>query len=497
MIRLFIIAQLVLTGLFSTALSQDIQIVNNDGQPIAGASVMIGASIDNPFKDNVVTTDLNGFLPELPQWRSSLSITIDAPNYVRTTFYDITPDANILKVQKADGQTMMEVRGVTKEFGRLRRDGKVDISMIFPGMAREDLLSFDISSVLSPEFDRLKILTKTIDIPSNTSIPKQKESYILPITLNKPVYRVYFRQPGDYRLTATHARFPLKKVVDKIRAGKSFFDILEFVDFVGAGQLDVNVSGNLKDKDIAVNQMKFRKSFQISAPNYDNSKYSMLSVSLVNQAGLLFPTDVKKIAPNGKAKLKTPSLGQDNFVLSLLSPPVVMTSASQEIETIIEGSPNDSENLFPLTGIEIEVDSAIDSMSSDQHGLSFALQPADTTEAPKFLEVVQAPEFVNNELILNTPAMIEGVHPLATFIVLAEIDEKQGSQFNSSIRTRIWELNQFGWADRIAIPELAVTMNPDRKYRWEVFFLGTTHENIDPSNYLEAVTHLSRAYVEL
>ena len=55
-----------------------------------------------------------------------------------------------------------------------------------------DLISdaADLSSL-----DEIRVAGQKLGVPSNISLPKQKESYIITITIDKPIYRMYFNRP--------------------------------------------------------------------------------------------------------------------------------------------------------------------------------------------------------------------------------------------------------------------------------------------------------------
>lgn len=64
---------------------------------------------------------------------------------------------------------------------------------------KEELIHFDVSQFVSPESDVVEVPFKTMNVPSNFALPLQKEKYLFfNITFDKPTYRLFVREPGDY-----------------------------------------------------------------------------------------------------------------------------------------------------------------------------------------------------------------------------------------------------------------------------------------------------------
>ena len=118
-----------------------------------------------------------------------------------------------------------EIAGTTTNYSNIKdKDGVVDFSLVIPAMTVDELMNFELSRIVSPENDTLNILSKELQVPSNLSLPRQVESYFLSFTLDKPEFRSYVREMGQYNLYALQGTFPLKKVIDGIQAGQSLFE---------------------------------------------------------------------------------------------------------------------------------------------------------------------------------------------------------------------------------------------------------------------------------
>ena len=78
------------TGAIQGALSF-ITITDTNGAPIKGAQVMIGSAPNQPFANNVVTTDETGNFKPMRDWNTAQPVTISAHGFVRTTYMSQLP----------------------------------------------------------------------------------------------------------------------------------------------------------------------------------------------------------------------------------------------------------------------------------------------------------------------------------------------------------------------------------------------------------------------
>ncbi len=511
--------QLALADTFAGGHSgEKIRILNEKGQPIVGADVLIGNDLGQPFTNNQVKTDVNGAITVTADWRTALPITVSANGYLRTTFLNVSPEAHEFQLRVIDMPTQIEIKGVATGFGDLKRDGKVDFSLVYPALTRRQLAQFDIDAMISPQFDEIKVLTETVSVPSNLTLPKQEESYILPITLNKPDYRLYVREPGTYRVMATHGQFPLKQVVGQLRDGKSFYEVLNLFKFMECGQSDVVVNDKASGQDVPVNQVTFNKTITVKAPAIDATQV-MLSATMVDQGDLYFPSDIKRLQSGEQMSLNVPTGDNKNYIVSLLMP-------QKEAEKIggIHTTPldvNPEPTAHPIDALKMAFNGLTKSFSiaigldqgADQNvlndgpgGLSIALNN-ETDSQPQFLGLVARPTLSGKSSVsFAPPATVAGVQPVATYVVLSLIDHVAVGNYKLERRYRMWELFANGWVTSAQLPSLPLNFEPGKSYRWEVYFMGssqTAASKKDPalsdSNayFLDKVTHVSHNSLDL
>jgi hypothetical protein len=475
---------------FDLAEPGKLTIVNENNTPVPNATVMIGNKPGDPFEGNVMTTDASGQIHMPPNFKSELPMTVTATDYIPQTYLRFSPNGSLAKLHKKEGATRVEIKGTTNNYnGVVDGDGKVDFSMVIPAMSRSQLLAFDLSSVMSPENDTISIAGKTIQIPSNLALPEQSETYdiIVPVNLNKPDYRSYVRDGGSSHLTAVHGWFPLKKVVDDIRAGKSIFDVINQFQFVSMGSKDVNASANVTGQDINVSQSAMDATFKATAPIFDNTKV-MLSLAMAEDNGRMTVTDLKRLTSKQTVNLKGSSQLSIRHMLSAL-----MNNSSVDTPATEMGP----ENLLSLESqARLMFSLVTDSATPNFKQLSFTFQN-EGDGAPTFMPLIAAPTINNGVLQLQSPALPSGMSVLGTYLVYSDILPSNGGTVKSETRTRLWELWHEGWINTVALPEVTFAKTPGHTYRWEVMFFATTKTNVEMATDGSAVnindiTHVTR-----
>jgi hypothetical protein len=458
----------------------------------------LGYDAGNPFPNNTLTTNAAGTAMAPADWKAALPVTVQAPGFITTTIPVAMPGMLTIQLTPQESGNEIEIKGTTSGFGTMVDNGKVQFGLVIPAVSRQQMLAFDMSTVMSPQTDVISVLGQNIEIPSNLTLPKQTVTYIFPITLDKPDYRTYVRSSGDYLMTATHGNFPLSKVISDMKAGKSIFEMINYFTFAEGGTRQVQVSGNTVGQDLTVNQTQFTNSLDVTAPAFPSNQ-AMISLALNEQAnGLMVPTDLKRIMPGQSMALK--STGSKPNVLSLL---IIDSKAGK---TLVEKA---MDRLSPMgvmnpgSDFPIPTGKLFPAQSFQQ--LSFSLLPATTGVAPTFMSLIDPPTIdAQNVLKMNAPANVPpGLTPVATYMVLTEIQSfgSGSAGVQSEQRTRLWEVWSSAWLNQVELPKISFPRNPNRKYRWEVMFLaqpssvssGTSRVNgVD----LHAVTHVTRNTLE-
>jgi hypothetical protein len=466
-------------------------VVDDSGQPVANANILLGQAPGNPFNDNVLKTDTLGKASIPADWKTNLPVTVQAPGYVVTTIPMAQPGHHTVQITRQEGQEQIEIKGTTNGYGRLIQDGKVDFGLVIPALSREQMLAFDVSAVISPQVDAIEIIGNRIDLPSNIALPRQNESYIFPIEFNKPDYRLFVRQPGAYKVTAIHGQFPLQRVVNDIRGGKSVFELINHFNFLEGGQKDVSVQSHIQGVNVEVNQARFDQAVSVKAPTLGGNEL-MIAISLNEQGGLLLPTDLKRLNGNQTLNLKAQSDGQ-NSILSLL-----MEETAKTARTLNRALGGLMAPLFDLaTLLPSPLETAAQRPLQDFSRLSFAFLPATGSVQPQFLPLVDKPVLEGDRLTFQVPELIPGLTPTATYLVFSEVESLGEGNTRNERRTRLWEIWSPTWLERMELPKIDFARNPNRKYRWEVLFLASPAHFVAASGSsqqvdLKSITHVTR-----
>lgn len=474
-----------------------LHVTNENKLPIAGAQVVVGSEM--------LTTDANGNVTVSNAWTTPQTITVSAAGYLPTQFPNRAPLASDLQVHAADPAVMVNVAGETTDFGPLPKDGQVDIGLVFPAMAKRRLMQFNVAELISSEYDRIKVLTETIDLPSNVTLPLQKESYILPITFNKPTYRMQVRPNESHRMTALHGQFPLKKVVDAMRSGKDLLDVVNDIKFFGGGQKDVAVSAaDVPAQNIAVNQFTFDSKVSFTAPTFAADQ-TLFAIGLAaDQGGLFIPSDLKLMTGGEVRDLNFPAASTSRYVATLIIPKPVSLNIgaglANELKIARPSTPEQYMALFQRVFSQwMEARRLRAELAPTASGLSLTLTPAGTAGAPQHIEIVARPSLTGNHLNLTAPALNSAITPVATYVSVAQIEKKTVGKMVTEKRTRILELFANNWVDGIDLPDLSTLLQTGKNYRFEVMYLGRD-ANITPTAgdyFLDEITHVSRNAYDL
>lgn len=433
-------------------------ITSVDGQPIAGAQILIGNALNAPFSGNFITTDASGQVEIPAAWNSAQPVTVQAPGYMRSTYMAQEPGSLTIKLRAISKKVQHEVRGGTQGLPIEDKDGFVDFGLVMPAFTKLDMLAFNIDNVISPQYDRISAIGQDIDIPANISLPKQSEKYgFLTINLDKPTYRIYYGQSGVNRVFAARGRFPFKSTVDALRGGAEFHELINNFKISGGAVRDIEIKAGHTNLTMPTRELNFTEAKNMVAPQFRGDEI-FLAVGVANQSGYMIPTDVKKVDQGQKMALNTLP-GSQQLVLSVLK-------KSSELKN---GGDRMSVTLLPFTS-----------------GI-----------APTMLPLIPDPSISGQEILLPKFNTIAGVNPIATYSVLSKEEEVQQGGSKVKIYSAQWEVYAQNWLERMKLPEWPNESAISGKKRWEVNFVGSqtaSQAALGPAM-IEAATHVTHSSV--
>jgi len=469
--------------------SRLVTITDYSDQPIPNAEILLGEQFQNGEQENLLISDQNGQFVAPPFWTKPLTVTVQAPGFIRASFLNQVFKGQKFRLHMANPTMNFELRGRTSGHQITNSDGFVDVAMIIPAMTRKELFNFELNNIVSAQSDELSVYGQKIKVPSNLSIPNQKESYkFVPITLDKLNYRMNFPKSGKRKVFAAAARLPFGTLIDQLRAGVPFTNLINLIDIRSAGLSEVNLKNPSTEADIAVNQVYFQKRRRVQAPAFGNA-LEMITVGVSDLGGYLLPTDVKRMNQNESIQLGT-APQRPEMVLSVLKrkPGNLLTTEQDSfIPAAFINSTDDAKQ-----GPHIQRGNEFNQMSA-------VLNEDAGDFSPEFLPLVAPPE-VNSYHELTVPNVntIPGVSPIATILMLSVSEEKANQDGSKSrVQQIAWEVYADDWVNHVTLPDWTLPLTGDKK-KWEIALVGGKNNlrAFDETQVIDNASHITHSYTE-
>ena len=443
-----------------TPAEAQIKVINQFGEPVQGAQILIGDAQGAPFRNNFFKTDSAGRALIPTEWIGPASVTVDAAGYIRQTLLNVAPGNLTLKMSNAFLAQRPEVRGQVTQMPVVNGDKLVDFALVMPAVSKADMLNFDIGQVISPYNDTLTAAGQTSDIPSNVSIPKQSESYFINVTLDKPIYRLKLPNLGAKKIVAIRGRFVFKTVADELRKGKRFDELINYFSILGGSTRETVLTAATTTLDIPGTDIEFKNTLAVNSPNTAADEL-MLVLATSEMNGAMIPTDVKRTT-NGQATKLQSMVGKPAFVVSLLK-------KQSEFMSQDPGADRMSASLLPFT------------KGSVQPLLPLIANPTIAATENYVITLPEAP----------TTAGINGIAVSAS---ISDLVETQDAGKTILIPNRRWDIIGLGWTQQISLPNWPLDDSTARK-RVEVNYIGSTSAKITrlDNSLIENATHITHA----
>lgn len=438
--------------------SATVKVVNQFGEPVQ-AKILIGSSEGAPFKGNFISTDASGSAKVPADWTTPQHVTVDADGYIRQTILNQDPSDLTIKLNPSYLASRAEIKGQVTGLPVVNGDKFIDFALVMPGMSRSDLLNFDLNSVISPYSDTLTAAGSSYPMPSNVSLPTQTENYIINVTLTKPVYRMIAPTLGPKRMFAARGKFPFKDVVKELRAGKPFYELINYFSLQGGGIRDITLLGPQTALDLPGNEIEFKSTLKVQAPTAATDEV-LLVLAASDIASSLIPTDIKK-----------PAQGETLNLSSMTDKPAYVVSVIKR----------QAEFMQPVPGAD---------------RLSAAMSAYTENIKPVLLPLVEDPTITNtNGLEITLPAapVKTGINPLAVSAMISDlVDVPNGTATITNVNRR-WEVIGLGWNQKIQLPNWPLS-NMTTKKRVEINFIGSsTTASTQLDTLVQDATHVTHA----
>lgn len=446
---------------WSNQLLQTLQIVDHRSQPVPFAQILIGMAANEPFPNNFIVTDEQGIATVPTDWQTPLPVTIEASPYARITYYNQLPSRKIYPLGTRFYEPKPEISGTTAGYTQLKNDGIVDLSIVHEVFQREAVPTFRLEDILSSQIDILDVVGRKIPLPSNLSLPKQTESYIIPITLQKNKFRMIPKPQAEsiYKFAAVHAKANLERLISKFSKGAPILDIINEFNTMGRGMGSTVVEN--QEFTIAVNQVKLQSEILVLPPARMSSEI-VIGIALSQSSDNEWVVeDIKNLAPDRPTPLKVSKLESSRLLY--------IKATTEHLRTMKEVS------------------------------LSSYLEVEPTSTVRPLLDLVPPPIFSTpNTFIAFPPADFSKIYSDATYCVLSKIEERDNGSYRYEIRRVLWEFYSPQWTQETKIPlwpVISEELDISQTNRFEVYFLGGTQpiqKELAPS-IMKQVTHVSRS----
>ena len=436
-----------------------VKVVNQYGEPVQ-AKILIGTSDGVPFKGNFIVTTAAGVAMIPKEWTTPQHVTVDANGYIRQTLLNQDPSNLTIKLNQTYLATRAEVKGEVTSLPVVNGDKLIDFALVMPGMSRGDLLNFDLNSVISPYSDTLTAVGQSNPIPSNVSLPTQKESYFIGVTLTKPQYRMYTPSYGPKRVYAARGRFVFKDVVKELQNGTPFYELINYFSILGGGIRDITLTGPSTTLDLPGTELEFKSTLKVQSPVAATDEV-LLVLAASDVASSLIPTDIKK-----------PEQGATLSLSSLADKPAYVISVIKRKAEFMAATPG-----------------------ADR--LTAALTAYTDNIKPVLLPLVENPTITTTngiEITLPAAPVKEGINPLAVSAMISDLVEVQNGADKITNVNRRWEVLGAGWNAKIQLPNWPLD-NMATKKRVEINFIGSTTNTSTPldESLIQAATHVTHA----
>jgi hypothetical protein len=437
-----------------------LSVVDQDGKPVSGAKVLIGAARDTPFQNNFVTTDSNGVFQAPKDWTAPLPVTIQGPLHLRATYFDQMPSGQTFKLHPAASQFSREIKGLATGLEAFikDRDGWVDFAVVSPLVTLEDLLLFQANQLISPEKDVIHVAGQRIELPSNLSLPRQNERYgIIPFTVEKSIFKTIVAKDKDIHILAGRGRAKVSTLVSNGEGA----DILNALTFTGGGIQTIPAGTQPLNQSLAVTGIEFSGKAPVTAPTLPAGDI-MASMALSTYSGTqLMVTDAKLHSSGQTWELATVP-DKANYLVFVWSKP--------------EGSANKASSLM-VAG------------------------PGRQNFNTNFLPLVARPVLSGQNLTLSPPQTTQNITTRATYISLSDVEPVRTANYEVARSSKKWEFYVNDWAGKLQLPVWPEQDAPlEHTSRWDVLYLGqeagvaTTATNAFD---FSSTTHVTRNYIDI
>ncbi len=288
-----------------------IQISNDQGLTIPDARLLLGDL--NTAGKNWLTANEKGQITIPETWTQSQDVTVEAPGYVRVTVKDQAPKPVNVVLRKKSQLPSLSLKGTVSGITTKDKDGYIDFGIALDSMTRNDLLNFNVNKIVSPWTEKISAAGFEFPVPQNIYIPKQKESYFISVTIQKPWFNLNYDMYGNKSIYTIQGRFPMKKVISELQNKKPYYELVNLFEFSSTGQLSYGFLTTSGSPVVDSTQFKLDKDYTIKAPRIDQGQVA-LGISAFKENSTIQPLDVKYMQSEQSTKFKSTATTAPYFI---------------------------------------------------------------------------------------------------------------------------------------------------------------------------------------
>jgi len=456
-----------------------VKVVDAAGNPLAGATVLVGSGRGTPFAGNEAQTNASGvasFSDASLRGGQLPSVTVSKEGYSNFTL--AAPTAGELEItlpKYSNDADFAFLEGEVKGFPPGYPSNVLELGFFVPAFRPESLLNFDPQQFVSSYTTTINVFGER-EVPGNVVLPTQRKRYgFIPISLSKPEFIMPLNLGLKAHMTALAGAVPIGDAIGAIK-NDDFLGAINLASFTHVAWTNeqVEVTGPQRF-DLTVNQE--------IAPKALKAKLS----------GLPGKLDVVAVS------LTDPSREKSDFVA--LDVKAVKAEGVQNGATTVDlgtlKNRRDGDALYVFSGIFDRAEfTNKDATKRWIVGSLADVKGSDATFA-QFLSPVRAGTVANANRDFKFPSAVNGA--LVPDLVLVNIvSEKKNAETRGLSRKVIWSAVLPGSASEMKLPDLGRPVLPapdqsrEESFRWEVIAVkASSAKGADIQSTLRNLQHVS------
>lgn len=460
-----------------------VTVLDAEGQPLAGATVLVGSKQGLPFSGNQITTDANGvaqFSDAALKEGVLPSVTATKDGYSSLTLSQ--PAGNQIELRlprQAAENEFAFLEGRVDGFPTGYPTSTLELGMFLPAFRTESLMNFDPQQFVSSYTTKISLIGER-DVPGNVLLPTQRKRYgFIPITLSKPDYIMPLATGMKAHMSALAGAVSISDAVGAIQ-NNDFLGAINLASFTHVTWTNgpVEVRGNERF-NLTFNQEISPRAVQAKLSGVP-AGLDVVSVSVVDPSGErndFIPLDVKAV------KSESLQNGATNVGLGTLK------------------NRREGDGFYVFSGVFNRND--LTNANSSARWIVGSLQPVNTTSMDARFNGFLRPLASNGvfegqrEYRFTSPANTEaGLVP--DVILVNIVSEKKNPETKGIYRRVLWSAVLPGNADRVSLPDLGRPVLPapdlgrEETFRWEVIAVkASSNAGSDIQSVLRNLQHVS------